>query len=164
MNQDVAGSIPVSHLIISLAEEKASKMRDWSKIPKQTFLSEHGQIGDCWRCCIAAVIGMDAELVPHFLLMRGGGHNPYCDEDTQEWLNEKGYAFIRVMGKNNIRYDGFYESKIPLPLISAGPTERSKGMGKHHAVVTIDNEVVYDPHPSEAGLTAITEQYLVFKL
>ena len=27
----------------------------------------------------------------------------------------------------------------------------------------LDGQIVYDPHPSEAGLTAIAEEYLIFK-
>lgn len=140
---------------------------DWSAIPKQKHLVENGEIGDCWRCCIAAVLGLPAENVPHFLLGEDGKHNNNCDADTQKWLNERGLLMFyasAVGGRTAIWFPRWSESKFPLPpIISCGPTDRSQGMGKHHAVVMVGNEVVYDPHPSEAGLTAITEQYLILR-
>lgn len=138
-------------------------IRDWSSIPKQTKLVENGEIGDCWRCCIAAVLGVDASEVPHFLEQEiNDRYNRSMDPDTQEWLNERGLFLACIHGSRAIGFPRWNRTKIEVPLISCGPTERSRGMGRHHAVVTIGDTVVYDPHPSEAGLTAITEQWLIF--
>ncbi|MBA4019155.1 MAG: hypothetical protein C0483_18470 [Pirellula sp.] len=143
--------------------------RNWNAIPKQTFLVEDGKIGDCWRCCIAAVLGLPAEMVPHFLMKDDGTHNHECDADTQLWLCERGYRITYANSFGGARealwFPRWSSSPIdpPVPLIGVGPTQRSKGLGKHHAVVMIDGKIVYDPHPSEAGLTAIIEQYLIFK-
>lgn len=129
------------------------------EIPKQTFLVEDGKVGDCWRCCIAAILQMPAEAVPHFLLSSKENGFCSCDSDTQQWLNERGWCLVEARKfsfprRSTGAFDG-------LPVISCGPTERSRGMGRHHAVVTIASKVVYDPHPSNAGLTAITDEYLV---
>lgn len=141
--------------------------RDWASIPKQTFLVEDGKIGDCWRCCIAAVLGLPAEDVPHFLQGDDGEYNPCCDADTQRWLNGRGYVLTYAYSQGRTqRALGFpcYSKECPsVALIAAGPTPRSRGLGKHHAVVMLDGQIVYDPHPSEAGLTAIAEEYLIFK-
>ncbi len=146
----------------------ASNLRDWSSVPKQRFLVEDGKIGDCWRCCIAAVLEIPAEEVPHFLLGTDGKVNHNVDADTQRWLNDRGYVmgYANCLGggRDAIHFPRWSSDALCLPpLISCGPTERSKGLGKHHAVVTLKGKIVYDPHPSEAGLTAITEQYLIFK-
>lgn len=145
-------------------------MRDWAAIPKQTLLVEGGKIGDCWRCCIAAVLGLPAAEVPHFGDDGGGKWNHTCDADTQRWLNERGYRIVCVTGHGCTRepfeYPCYSADLLAFPqppLITCGPTQRSKGLGKHHAVVSIRGDVVYDPHPSEAGLTAIAEQYLIFR-
>lgn len=142
--------------------------RDWATIPKQTLLVENGEVGDCWRCCVAAILGLPASDVPHFQAGEGarGGDGKYSDldADTQAWLNDRGLMGVHVGGRNEFRFScwhgiGFQQP----PLISSGPSERSRGMGRHHAVVTVGGKVVYDPHPSEAGLTAITEQWLIFR-
>jgi hypothetical protein len=143
-------------------------MRDWSKIPKQTQLSENGVIGDCWRCCIAAVLGLPAEEVPHFQQLEPGKSNNECDADTQRWLTERGYRimYANVMGRSGLIYPVYHSDTFvhqTPPIIAVGPTPRSKGMGRNHAIVTIGGQMVYDPHPSEAGLTAILENYLIFR-
>jgi hypothetical protein len=127
-------------------------------LPKQKFLVENGATGDCWRCCVAAILQIPAEEVPHFLeLEKDGGKDMHVA--TQEWLSKRGYFMVcsdhyTVYGLNKDWFDD-------LPLIAAGPTERSKGLGKHHAVVMLKDEIVYDPHPSNAGLTYISDKYLI---
>lgn len=144
--------------------------RDWKAIPKQTHLVENGVIGDCWRCCIAAVLGLPAEEVPHFGSGDDGKWNHQCDYDTQKWLNDRGYVITYASAVGGSRsafclpcYSADSDICDSIPLIACGPTQRSKGLGKHHAVVMVGRDIVYDPHPSEAGLTAIIEQWLIFK-
>lgn len=144
-------------------------MIDFSKIPKQKLLVENGEVGDCWRCCVAAIVGLNAEDVPHFLLTSDGKTNHNMDPDTQRWLNQRGYGMIYATAigcsRGAIWCPRYADDEIqPPPLITCGPTCRSEGLGKHHAVITIGGKLVYDPHPSEAGLTAIAEEYLIFKL
>jgi hypothetical protein len=123
----------------------------WNR-PKQTIFTTETTDGDCWRCCIAAILNVPAESVPHF------GADPHCDAETQKWLNARGYVMIQVEG------GGFYppirfpqwgkpvQDKTPntavYPIIACGPTIRTKKPGDHHAVVWLDRRVVYDPHPS----------------
>lgn len=134
-------------------------------IPKQTFLVENGQVGDCWRCCIAAILQVPATEVPHFLLEDKNNHGCGMDAATQKWLNDRGWAlaYCRPQISFPTKYEGDKTFK-GLPVIACGPTERSRGMGKHHAVVMVRGEMVYDPHPSNAGLTAVTDVYLVVPL
>lgn len=142
---------------------------DWAAIPKQTFLTEEGKIGDCWRCCVAAVLGLPAEEVPHFVMTADGKHNHNDDADTQRWLNGRGLQMCLVSsygGREALRYPCWHEDveKFPPPVVIAvGPTVRSKSRGHYHAVVMRGNELLYDPHPSEAGITAVVEQYLIFR-
>ncbi len=108
--------------------------------------------GDCWRCAIAAIIGRDAQLVPHFL--QEFGPSEY-DAETAKWLRKKGYEIIYVDNAMSLH------GTMRLPMIAVGPTERSKGLGKWHSVVYKDGKMVYDPHPSEAGLTLIAGYYII---
>lgn len=137
--------------------------RGWQDIPKQRLLVENGEIGDCWRCCIAAVVGVPAEDVPHFVAQRSGS----CDADTQAWLNERGFLMLHVEGDGRGGQGGSFPRwggrPFPEPaVIACGPTQRSRGLGKHHAVVLVEGKIVYDPHPTDAGLTAIVERYFIF--
>jgi len=133
---------------------------DW---PKQTLLSEDLQIGDCWRCCIAAVLQVPAEKVPHFL--RDGRS---IIADTQRWLNQRGYVIIQ--SNNGGHNSGFWfpswgVDAVPQhPVIECGPTVRSKKKGAHHAVVTVRGQLVYDPHPWNCGILWTTDAYVIAPL
>lgn len=136
----------------------AEARRDWANIPKQRFLVQNGEVGDCWRCCIAAVIGRVAEEVPHFLKEFG---NTY-EAETQKWLNDHGWLLLGAKRFDIPRFAG--DSRADLVTICCGPTERSRGFGKHHAVVMSGWDLLYDPHPSNAGLTFMFEQFVVVPL
>ena len=139
-------------------------------LPKQTHFADWTgakpkAAGDCWRCCIAAVLGIPASDVPHFLKddidSRGTDGWRDCDDRTQQWLNERGFVLARVTGG----YLGFdYLKNHVVPVIKCGPTPRSQKMHQHHAVVYLGDSMVYDPHPSSAGLTAVTDQFLLIKI
>mgnify|MGYP006969512352 CR=1 FL=1 len=139
----------------------------WDAIPKQTLLHENGEFGDCWRCCIAAVLGMPAESVPHFGVDVSGKPNRKDDADTQRWLAESGYCMLyanSVACRRSLWMPMWYGDDVKKPpIIVCGPTIRSKTDADHHAVVEIGSELVYDPHPSEAGLLAVSEEYIIFK-
>lgn len=132
----------------------------WNR-PKQAYLVENGQVGDCWACCIAAVLDIPRAEVPHFLAESSDGRS--MDADTQRFLNQRGLVMVLVQSEIWIpRWAN--DDAPPLPVIAAGPTPRSKRMGQHHAVVMVNDQVVYDPHPSDAGLTAITDRYLILPM
>ena len=135
---------------------------DWKNIPKQTVLHEPGSpaVGDCWRCCVAAIICAPAAELPHFVQI---ARDTQTDEDrlTQTWLTGNGWTMIHCQPAGFYQPNRVNRDYEGLPYIATGPTERSRGMGKHHAVVMVGNKMVYDPHPSEAGLTAITDIYLI---
>jgi hypothetical protein len=138
-------------------------MKNWKKIPKQKELVENGKTGDCWRCCIAAILGLPAKKVPHFL-EQAIREKRSMDCLTQEWLNKRGLFLVLV--SNGKLVLPRYWTKEPVeidwpPVISCGPTPRSKKLGDCHATVTVGGIMVYDPHPSEVGLTAVTYEYMI---
>lgn len=82
------------------------------------------------------------------------------DPDTQRWLNARGFVLVVADGK--LAFPRWHGDKVAMPpVITCGPTPRSKKMGQHHATVFIGDTMVYDPHPSEAGLTYVSERYLI---
>lgn len=127
-------------------------------IPKQAFLVENGEVGDCWPCCIAAILNIVRADVPHFLKERDGGS---MDADTQRWLNQRGYVLMHVP-VGHIWTPRWSTDIVPTPpVIACGPSPRSTKLGQHHAVVCIEGKVVYDPHPSNAGLTYVADEYMI---
>lgn len=135
----------------------------WDSLPSQEFLTENGQIGDCWACCIAAVLCTPRSVVPHFL-EKNDHQVGYVDADTQSWLAERGFVMAHFRG-GELSFHRYQKDKnVVLPaVIACGPSPRSAKMGRHHAVVYVGHEMVYDPHPSKAGLTFISDHYLIFK-
>ena len=96
-------------------------------LPKQTFLVENGQVGDCWRCCIAAVLQVPAEKVPHFL-QEAKVQREDPDMLTQKWLNDRGYLLIEA---NRVYFHYLYGRNVePVPVIACGPNGAFAGNGK----------------------------------
>jgi hypothetical protein len=132
----------------------------WERLPSQLFLKERGEIGDCWPCCIAAVLRVPREDVPHFLAEDPTGVAMDCD--TQGWLYRKHSCLLVHVSGQSLEFPRWSNQNIPvLPVITCGPSPRSQKLGAHHAVVYVGHEMVYDPHPSRAGLTYIADQYII---
>lgn len=103
----------------------------------QTILGEQG---NCFSTCIASILELPLEDVPHF-----------CDFDdwftvTNDWLRERGLSYI----------------EMPYPIDNWG-SELVAGLGYHlihgpakrgflHSCVGYAGKIVHDPHPSNAGL------------
>lgn len=117
-----------------------------------TVMSGEGMIGDCFRACIATIIGKKTEGVPHFGLL-GDLH---AMETAIAWLNYYGYE----VGLN--QDDWLDEGLSPMPLhLIKGYSHR----GIYHAVVgdTTTGEMVHDPHPSRAGINGVNGRIYIFK-
>lgn len=134
-----------------MSEDTAGR---WNR-PGQLQLKEDGKIGDCWRCCIAAILQVDPAAVPHFVEI----HSHRAPHATAKWLRDHGYWLVEVQNAKSPEWDCPDEQGIPV--IACGPSPRSTNMTQHHAVVMLNGSMVYDPHPSKAGLTAIVREYLV---
>lgn len=114
----------------------------------QTLFSdpENHLRGNCLQTCIASILELPLEKVPHFV--------SFGDEwftKLWEWFQEYGMMPIFVTPKDQHKAVGF--------TVGTGPGPR----GFRHAVVCYDREIVHDPHPSRAGLTSIDE-WLTFVL
>lgn len=148
---------------------------DW---PKQTILGfgvddpnfkpgTKPVYGDCWRCCIAAILQVPADEVPHFVKF-AEEQGRSADALTQTWLAKRGYWLIEGADHREA-WQVFgvpaYSSEshlVPiLPMMCCGPTVRSKNERMTHAVVMDGGKLLYDPHPSNAGLLAVTKRYII---
>lgn len=140
------------------------KTYDWN-LPKQTLFRDPNNrkvAGDCWRCCVAAVIQIPAQEVPHFLQIELDEEGAGCDALTQKWLNERGLILIHCTAIYRQGFVFYHSGSFDYPpVIACGPTPRSRGLGQHHAVIRVADKVVYDPHPDDTGLTSIMDEYMI---
>jgi hypothetical protein len=124
--------------------------------PKQTQFRREGEVGNCWQYCIAAILNLPPEEVPHFL-KESIANDTNMDFDTQKWLNKRGLWMAHTRDLHFYR-----DCDSPLYIV-CGPSPRSKELHQHHAVVMQNYRMVYDPHPDNTGLTAEIDYYLIFK-
>lgn len=107
---------------------------------------EAGQWGDCQRTCIAVIMDLEAEDVPHFC----DGHPARADKrpwDQQqaEWLALYGLsaATFAYSGGVSLEQVMTWTSKQNprTPMMLAGRSS----LGCNHVVVVLDGEIVCDP-------------------
>lgn len=111
------------------------------------FDAATGERGDCLKCCLASVLELDYDDVPHFA---GMGDRWWIEQ--MNWLASRGW-----------RYGTAHHMPDPDdPTKLAGWTQgywlagvkslRTRPDGTHigHMVVMRDNEIAWDPHPARA--------------
>ena len=115
-----------------------------------------GKQGNCFEACIASVLECSIEDIPN---IRNEKHE-CCNEILNEWLSQRGlfYLELRVLqGHEDLVFGhgDFYYFQI-------GLTERSEALGGlGHCVVCKQGRMVFDPHPSSAGLLPSDENALI---
>lgn len=101
--------------------------------------------GDCMRACVASVLDLDPDYVPHFV--QYVEHPSGTDSHLWWWAL---VGFLHVCG-----WDARYEEDADDPPKGWALADGISPRGHAHVVVAYDGEVVYDPHPSRAGLTEV---------
>lgn len=107
---------------------------------------EVGQFGDCQRAVIASLLDLPISEVPHFLQEANGEPSMFW-ESIQTFCRKHGYVYLTVPARSGFSFYGddgdvFHEISGPSP----------RGSGVFHAVVGCNGNIVFDPHPSRAGL------------
>jgi hypothetical protein len=106
---------------------------------------DNGQFGNCMQACIASYLHIELEEVPHF-------HHDGCAADVfwdrvEDWLDEHNRLLT-------------YAKQGNMFSIASGPSVR----GTTHCVIMCDDQLIWDPHPSRAGLVSETHRfYLLHK-
>lgn len=113
--------------------------------------------GNCWQTAVACVLEVDPTLLPA--------------QHDHEWRDEYGKicgsyrnplnAYLRI--HHNLAYCELYppQWRVIEKLVGSGihmmtgPTVRTPQNGRNHVVVAHHGEMVWDPHPSHAGLTEV---------
>ena len=104
--------------------------------------------GQCFRACLATLLGLEIEQVPRMKVSRG------------RWLMRL-RRFCRMRG-----YDLIHTDRIsfhsPAPMIVGGPVHRR---GSWHAIIVKNGRILHDPFPGERqGLSAWRDYYLLVPL
>lgn len=117
--------------------------------------------GNCTSACFASLLDVPIELVPHF-----GSDAAWCERlrqwlrpqgyDAMFWLIEAGPPWQSVAGTWRFVSDTYVPEGY---YILGGQSPRGP-----HAVVAKGHEIVFDPHPSRAGLLSIEDGTAVFPL
>ena len=102
-----------------------------------------GQYGDCQRACIASLLELDINRVPHF---GESGDDLEFHLSLNSFLAKHGYFHLEV---SRVDFDDvWFEGSPDCYHLIYGRTCR----GTWHAVVGFNGEIAHDPHPSRAGL------------
>ena len=98
---------------------------------------------NCMQCCVGYMLGLPIEKVPHFA--NGGGWDQFID-----FAKSQGHAAVMLPGAQALEAD----------YLASGKTNR----GTSHMVVMNDGKLVFDPHPSNAGLSTVQCVWVLAKL
>lgn len=117
-----------------------------------------GEWGNCWQTCVACLLDIDPETMP--------SQADLCQKrGTDGYYSGPGYwnplqAFLRdhhaltYFEVQALAMAGLVVKEPGLHM-TAGPTVRTPSTGLQHVVVARHGEMIWDPHPSRAGLTKV---------
>lgn len=105
-----------------------------------------GLYGDCFKCCLASILELPYEDVPHFFAYNSGDPWPGWDACI-DWLGERGMFLF---------YQNFQEHQLDAQLTRRWLNGyhfmfgRAKGLPESsHCVVGLRGRMVFNPHPNK---------------
>lgn len=111
--------------------------------------TDDGIPGDCWRSSLASLLGLEPEEVPHFALYLSWWF------ETRRWLQGRGLD-LAYLPADDERLEDF-EPDVPVMVGGGSP----RGDFGHCVVGTIGGQLVWDPHPSRAGIRSFDEFFIL---
>lgn len=124
---------------------------------KQTIINHNpaeGVYGDCFRASIASLLCLPINEVPHFCDGVDKDDTAWFDR-VNSWLGARGLAYVEFTGG-----EGWEDTfrRLDCYHTIAGPSPRHANT--LHSVIGRNGKIVFDPHPSDAGLAASDEPYI----
>lgn len=114
-------------------------------------VAPRGEVGDCYRACLASVLNLSPHDVPHFAA--NGADWTTMFEHAREWLRPLGLGIYRTYCSAPWALEDvlrWFSAKNPgVPVIVMGKSQRDPE--ENHAVVAMDGAIVHDP--SGSGLS-----------
>jgi hypothetical protein len=126
------------------------------QLHKQLFrhAPEKGTYGDCYRTCIACLLGLTPAEVPHFFDGPLEGdvfriRSAYTE--MTRWLADRGFVRIAICHRDrplNQVLGIQASSNHGVPFILCGTSTS----GLNHAVIAVDGKIIHDPSLTDAGI------------
>lgn len=92
--------------------------------------------GDCVRACVASILELPREKVPHFVQIG----DTWWLHEFEDWLIERRIALM-VLSHQTFEF--------PTIVVGDSPRDPQK---ISHAVIEQSGKIIHDPHPSRDGL------------
>lgn len=110
---------------------------------------ENGIHGDCMRTVIACLLDLQPQDVPHFL--HDGCDGGVFMERIDAYLESKGLALVGVPFSDTPDkvMEAMTYNNPNITYMISGQSAR----GVNHVVIARNGEILWDPHPSNAGLS-----------
>jgi len=119
---------------------------------------DNGKNGDCWRACLASVLELPIEKVPHF-----GDMNAREGRKAElTFLGNMGFTIYTIYGEGSMTNHPQMEEGDHEYYFAIGPSPRNKNIS--HQVVCHNGEIVHDPHPDKTGLAGISHFEILLKI
>src|SRR5687768_17502092 len=115
----------------------------------------NNQFGDCFRACVASLLEVPAEHVPHFL---HDGNEAQFNHRVSAFLASRGLFALTIpaRGWNLAELLGTMGVGDVYHVIS-GVSPRFPG--QKHAVVGINGQFAHDPHPDRSWVEGLPEEW-----
>lgn len=113
---------------------------------------EMGTHGDCCRACVATLMQIDPQTLPHPIAADGGWNMKFHAALRQRGVTIRSIDYDPIYAPGceirDVNWGGFL---VPRLVMAAGPSHRGDWL---HAVIwdRLAERIVHDPHPSRAGL------------
>jgi hypothetical protein len=113
----------------------------------------NNKIGDCYRACIASILELNIEDVPHFMIQEPRQRI----KSLLQFLGEYGYTLYSVEGL----VDYTYPDENDYYIVSGISPKDSK---IKHAVIGYNGKIVHDPHPDKSGIISYDYSEIFLKV
>lgn len=113
---------------------------------KPVYQTIIGKDGNCWTACIATLLGVNIEAVPHFLKL----HGPTAVKETRQWLRKRhNVGLLTVYLKGNEENGIIWQADAGTRCIVSIPSPNIKG-GYHAVIAEVDEHelnlrFIFDP-------------------
>jgi len=109
-------------------------------------------IGDCFRCCIASILELPAEAVPHFMADDWGKTKDFTwFQRLNQWLKARGLTYLELNVAPDQHSAGWFQNVEPAGFatyhVLSGSSRRAE-----HSVVARNGVMMHDPAPQKDGL------------
>lgn len=113
----------------------------------QNLFRDESEHGNCVPACIASILELPLEAVPHFASV----HGPYFMKQMRKWFEDQGMGLCYLNGGGNVFFSAAHS-------IATGKSPRGDFL---HSVVWKGRQMAHDPHPSRAGLVGTPQEFMI---